>query len=93
MTRSRCRPRLKDEHLPVFDCASPRRRAAGASTSAATCEMMAAVQPFFSGAISKTCNIPAEATVEDIREPIWKAGGSASRPWRSTATAPRGVSR
>ena len=39
--------------------------------------MMAAVQPFLSGAISKTCNVPTDATVADIREPTSKPGGSA----------------
>ena len=48
---------------------------------------MAAVQPFLSGAISKTCNVPHEATVEDIRGATWKAGSSASRLWPFTATA------
>ncbi len=54
--------------------------------------MMAAVQPFLSGAISKTCNVPNEATIEEIRAPTSKAGSSGSRRWRSIATARREAS-
>ncbi|MDP4229576.1 MAG: vitamin B12-dependent ribonucleotide reductase [Bacteroidota bacterium] len=60
-------PSLKDEHLPIFDCANKcgkygeRFIAYGAHI-----RMMAAAQPFISGAISKTINMPNEATIEDI---------------------------
>ena len=60
-------PGLKDEHLPIFDCANKcgkygeRFIAYGAHI-----RMMAAAQPFISGAISKTINMPNEATVDDI---------------------------
>ena len=51
--------------------------------------MMAAAQPFLSGAISKTINLPNEATVDDIERRLRsESGSSASRRWRSTATAP-----
>ena len=59
-------PGLKSEHLPVFDCASPCGRTGARSLSInAHLGMMAAVQPFVSGAISKTINMPFEASVED----------------------------
>jgi ribonucleoside-diphosphate reductase alpha chain len=70
-------PGLKDEHLPVFDCAF---RAANGTRSIqylGHIRMMAAVQPFVSGAISKTVNLPAEATIEDVQDAYmeaWKDG-------------------
>ncbi len=58
---------LKPEHLPVFDTANPAGRKGTRSISwPAHIEMMAAVQPFVSGAISKTINMPASATVADV---------------------------
>ena len=60
-------PRLRDEHLAVFDCAARcGRLGTRVIAPAAHVEMMAAAQPFLSGAISKTINLPAEATVEDV---------------------------
>jgi ribonucleoside-diphosphate reductase alpha chain len=59
-------PHLKREHLAVFDCATPCGRIGTRALSpAAHLEMMAAVQPFVSGAISKTVNLPASASVHD----------------------------
>ena len=59
-------PHLKDEHLPVFDCATPCGRAGTRALSPEShVRMMAAVQPFVSGAISKTVNMPAGAAIED----------------------------
>jgi ribonucleoside-diphosphate reductase alpha chain len=59
-------PGLKDEHLPVFDCANPCGRKGKRFLSVEShIHMMAAAQPFISGAISKTINMPNEATVED----------------------------
>ncbi|GGD01181.1 vitamin B12-dependent ribonucleotide reductase [Aquisalinus flavus] len=59
-------PGLKAGHLPVFDCATPCGRIGTRALSvAAHIEMMAAVQPFISGAISKTVNLPGNATVDD----------------------------
>ncbi len=65
-------PGLKPEHLPVFDCASPCGRAGTRALSAEShIGMMAAAQPFISGAISKTINMPNAATVEDCKEAYW----------------------
>ena len=57
-------PGLKDEHLPVFDVAVGER----AISAMGHVKMMAAAQPFISGAISKTVNLPESVTVEDIAE-------------------------
>ncbi|MEM9233819.1 MAG: vitamin B12-dependent ribonucleotide reductase, partial [Pseudomonadota bacterium] len=59
-------PHIDPEHLPVFDCATKCGRTGTRSLSvAAHIEMMAACQPFVSGAISKTVNLPNRATVDD----------------------------
>ncbi|MDX6583337.1 MAG: ribonucleoside-diphosphate reductase alpha chain [Solirubrobacterales bacterium] len=66
-------PALKDEHLPVFDVAVGER----AISHMGHIKMMAAAQPFLSGAISKTVNLPQTATVADIAEAYtegWKHG-------------------
>ncbi|MEQ1826366.1 MAG: vitamin B12-dependent ribonucleotide reductase [Pirellula sp.] len=59
-------PHIKDEHLPVFDCAFTPANGTRSIRWQAHVEMMAAAQPFLSGAISKTVNMPNESTVEDI---------------------------
>ena len=62
-------PHLKAEHLPVFDCAAPCGKIGKRSLSIEShILMMAAAQPFISGAISKTINMPNDATVEDAKE-------------------------
>ncbi len=62
-------PGLRSEHLPVFDCASPCGRIGKRALSTAShIHMMAAAQPFVSGAISKTINMPNHATVEDCKD-------------------------
>src|SRR6185312_13049707 len=66
-------PGLSAEHLPVFDVAVGER----AISAAGHVKMMGAVQPFLSGAISKTVNMPQESTVEDIAEAYinaWRLG-------------------
>ncbi len=62
-------PGLNEEHLPVFDVAVGER----AITHMGHLKMMGAVQPFISGAISKTVNLPQEATVEDIADAYTQA--------------------
>jgi ribonucleoside-diphosphate reductase alpha chain len=59
-------PHLVDAHLPVFDCASPTRGSDRCISWEGHVKMMAAAQPFISGAISKTVNMPNSTTVEDI---------------------------
>jgi ribonucleoside-diphosphate reductase alpha chain len=68
---------LKPEHLPVFDCAFKPHRGKRSIGYLAHLKMMAAAQPFISGAISKTVNMPKECTVEEIRDTYvqaWKMG-------------------
>ncbi len=62
-------PHLKLEHLPVFDCANRCGRIGKRYIAVdAHIRMMAAAQPFISGAISKTINMPADATVQDVKD-------------------------
>jgi ribonucleoside-diphosphate reductase alpha chain len=62
-------PYLKDEHLAVFDCATPcGKYGTRYIRPIAHIDMMAAAQPFISGAISKTINLPQTATVSDVKE-------------------------
>lgn len=71
-------PHIKDEHLPVFDCANKCGETGKRFIKPmGHIKMMAAIQPFISGAISKTINLPNEATVEDISEiykQSWRLG-------------------
>jgi ribonucleoside-diphosphate reductase alpha chain len=70
-------PHLEDEHLAVFDCAFKPRKGKRTIAPMGHVRMMAAVQPFLSGAISKTVNMPTEATPEDIADAYmqaWKLG-------------------
>ncbi|MFP4104750.1 MAG: vitamin B12-dependent ribonucleotide reductase [Phycisphaerae bacterium] len=70
-------PHLKDEHLPVFDCAFRPASGTRSISYMGHIRMMSAVQPFLSGAISKTVNMPNEATVEEIMKVYqdgWKLG-------------------
>jgi ribonucleoside-diphosphate reductase alpha chain len=74
-------PGLRREHYPVFDCAMGER----AIAPMGHVRMMAAVQPFLSGAISKTVNLPESATVEDIEHvyfQAWKMGLKAIAVYR-----------
>src|SRR5208337_2786904 len=68
---------LKPEHLPVFDCAFKPHQGKRSIGYLAHLKMMAAAQPFISGAISKTVNMPNECTVAEIRDTYvqaWKMG-------------------
>jgi ribonucleoside-diphosphate reductase alpha chain len=70
-------PGLRAEDLPVFDCAFKAAKGTRSIHWKAHIRMMAAAQPFLSGAISKTVNMPAESTVEDIENAYiegWKLG-------------------
>ncbi|MCI0333006.1 MAG: vitamin B12-dependent ribonucleotide reductase, partial [Planctomycetes bacterium] len=70
-------PDLKEEHLAVFDCAFTPRNGKRSIAWQAHVLMMAAAQPFLSGAISKTVNMPRETTPEDIAKAYfdgWKLG-------------------
>ena len=61
-------PHLKAEHLPVFDCATPGgKKGKRCIDWTAHVKMMAAAQPFISGAISKTINMPEDSTIEEVR--------------------------
>ena len=74
-------PSLRTEHYPVFDCAMGERSIAPMGHV----RMMAAVQPFISGAISKTVNMPEAATVEDVQKvyfEAWKLGIKAMAIYR-----------
>ncbi len=79
-------PGLKQEHLAVFDCATPCGRIGTRSLSTEShIRMMAAAQPFISGAISKTINMPNDALVEDCSKAYmmsWKLGLKANALYR-----------
>jgi ribonucleoside-diphosphate reductase alpha chain len=79
-------PFLKKEHLPVFDCANPCGKIGKRYLSVEShIRMMAAAQPFISGAISKTINMPNDATVEDCKSAYmlsWKLGLKANALYR-----------
>ncbi|PST24710.1 vitamin B12-dependent ribonucleotide reductase [Mesorhizobium plurifarium] len=79
-------PFLKAEHLPVFDCANPCGKVGKRYLSVEShIRMMAAAQPFISGAISKTINMPNEATVEDCKNAYmlsWKLALKANALYR-----------
>ncbi len=78
-------PALKDEHLPVFDCAFKPKNGVRTIHHMGHIRMMEAVQPFVSGAISKTVNMPEEATALEIAEAYmeaWKGGVKAIAIYR-----------
>jgi len=94
-------PGLKDEHLAVFDCANRcGRNGVRYISYEAHIRMMASCQPFISGAISKTINMPNDATVEDVKQAyllswrlglkanaIYRDGSKLSQPLSSVAAA------
>ena len=79
-------PHIRDEHLSVFDCANPCGRIGKRYLSVEShIRMMAASQPFISGAISKTVNMPNSATVEECNEAYmlsWRLGLKANALYR-----------
>jgi ribonucleoside-diphosphate reductase alpha chain len=78
-------PHLKDEHLSIFDCAFKPANGARSIQYMGHVRMMSAVQPFLSGAISKTVNLPENATVEDIEKAYvegWRGGLKAIAVYR-----------
>jgi len=78
-------PGLLEEHLPVFDCAFKPQNGSRTVHWLGHVKMMGAAQPFISGAISKTVNLPEEATVEEIEEAYiegWKHGLKALAVYR-----------
>ena len=78
-------PGLKAEHLPVFDCAFKPANGARSIHYMGHLKMMGAVQPFISGAISKTVNLPSEVTVEEIEQAYiegWRLGLKAVAVYR-----------
>jgi ribonucleoside-diphosphate reductase alpha chain len=78
-------PHIKDDHLAVFDCSFKPAKGTRSIHYMGHLKMMAAAQPFISGAISKTVNLPENATVEDIMEAYlqaWKLGLKAVAVYR-----------
>ncbi len=91
-------PFLKDEHLPVFDCAFKPAKGERSIHYMGHIKMMGATQPFISGAISKTVNVPREATVEEIEKAYvesWRLGAKAISIYRdgSKRTQPLNTSK
>ncbi len=81
-------PDLKPEHLPVFDCSFRPQNGTRFIHHMGHVKMMAAVQPFISGAISKTINMPEESTVEDIMDAYiesWRLGLKAVAIYRDNS--------
>ncbi|HJZ93839.1 MAG TPA: vitamin B12-dependent ribonucleotide reductase, partial [Gemmataceae bacterium] len=95
-------PHLRTEHLPVFDCANKCGKIGKRFLSVEShIRMMAAAQPFISGAISKTINMPHDASVEDVKKAyelswslmlkanaLYRDGSKLSQPLNSVADAP-----
>jgi ribonucleoside-diphosphate reductase alpha chain len=95
-------PHLHPEHLPVFDCANKCGKLGQRFLSAEShIRMMAAAQPFISGAISKTINMPHNATIEDVKRSyllswqlmikanaLYRDGSKLSQPLNTVADAP-----
>jgi len=91
-------PGLKESHLPVFDCAFKAAKGQRSIYYMGHIKMMGATQPFISGAISKTVNVPKEATVEEITQAYvqsWKLGAKAISIYRdgSKRTQPLNTSK
>ncbi len=81
-------PRFKPEHMPVFDCSLAPQGGGRSINWTGHVKMMAAAQPFLSGAISKTINMPEESTIEDIMDAYlesWKLGLKAVAIYRDNS--------
>jgi ribonucleoside-diphosphate reductase alpha chain len=81
-------PYFKGEHLPVFDCSLAPQGGGRSISWTGHVRMMAAAQPFLSGAISKTINMPEESTIEDISNAYiesWKLGLKAVAVYRDNS--------
>jgi len=81
-------PGFNPEHLPVFDCSLARAGGGRSIAWRGHLKMMSAVQPFLSGAISKTINMPEESTVEDVMQAYiesWKLGLKAVAIYRDNS--------
>ncbi len=91
-------PHIREHHLAVFDCAFKPARGVRSIHYMGHVRMMGAVQPFLSGAISKTVNVPKEATVEEIQQAYidsWRIGAKAVSIYRdgSKRTQPLNTSK
>jgi ribonucleoside-diphosphate reductase alpha chain len=91
-------PHIKDAHLPVFDCAFKPARGVRSIHYMGHIKMVGATQPFLSGAISKTVNVPKDATVEEIQQAYidsWRLGAKAVSIYRdgSKRTQPLNTSK
>ncbi len=78
-------PHVKEAHLPVFDCAFKPARGVRSIQYMGHIRMVGATQPFLSGAISKTVNVPKDATIEDIEQAYidaWRLGAKAVSIYR-----------
>ena len=78
-------PGLQDQHLSVFDCAFTPNNGTRSISCTGHLKMMAAVQPYLSGAISKTINVPSDASIDDIAEAYltgWRLGLKAVAVYR-----------
>src|SRR4029077_10767551 len=88
-------PYLKPEHLPVFDCSLAPAGGGRSISWTGHVNMMAAAQPFLSGAISKTINMPEESTIDDISQAYllsWKMGLKAVAIYRDNSKRSRPLS-
>jgi ribonucleoside-diphosphate reductase alpha chain len=88
-------PGFHEGHLPVFDCAFAPPQGGRSIHFRGHLRMMSAVQPFLSGAISKTCNVPSDASIDDIREAYlegWKLGLKAMAIYRDGSKGSQPVS-
>src|SRR6202007_3404026 len=81
-------PYVKEEHLAIFDCSLAPAGGGRSISWTGHVKMMAATQPFLSGAISKTINMPEESTIEDIMQAYiesWKLGLKAVAIYRDNS--------